>query len=515
MQPSRTRTAALLALLAPCGLAQTTAAPAPQDRQPLYRVTIVSRTTKALNYGHLTTPTRIGFAGTPLATSASGEATIEPARGATQIRSRFDDLPAPQTFGAQYLTYVVWAISPDGRAQNLGELMLDASNDAKLTTSTPLQTFALIVTAEPYYSVTQPSEVVVMENVVVPGTVGKVQEVNATYELLPRKEFTWDSAKQRVPPGKPVSKDEYDALVAIYQAQNAIQIAESQNAQRHAPERLARARQLYDQARAYPMSLSKEIVAIAKEATQVAEDSRIIAGKRAEAERAAAERAATEAEQRALEARRRAEAEQRAQELRAEEKRAEEKAAEAQRSRIESPRSAAPTPQAQFQNAPAATDRPPIEVDTRQFSHGNPAASENRGRLLAALRSAFPAATDTPRGIVITLPESAASNPSLATALTRLAAAIRPYRDLHIEVGGHTDSAHDTAGTQRRADMVRNALIAASVPAGMIVARGYGNTRPVTSGNNRRVEIAIAGDSIGSVPTWGRTYTITPTQSRR
>jgi hypothetical protein len=145
----------------------------------------------------------------------------------------------------------------------------------------------MIVTAEPYYSVTQPSDVVIMENMVTPATVGRVEEVNATYELLPRKPFTYDASAPRPAGGAPVSQAEYDAILAIYQAQNAIQIAESQDAQRYSPERIARAHQLLEKAKGYPKSLSKEIVSIAREATQIAEDSRLIAVKRAAAEKAA------------------------------------------------------------------------------------------------------------------------------------------------------------------------------------------------------------------------------------
>ncbi|HYI94236.1 MAG TPA: anti-sigma factor, partial [Bryobacteraceae bacterium] len=189
----------------------------------------------------------------------------------------------------QYLTYVVWAISPEGRAQNLGELDLDGSNKGKLTSSTPLQAFAMIVTAEPYYSVTQPSDIVVMENFVGPGTVGKVQEVNATYELLPRKPYTFDMSAQPKAGDRAVGKEEYEATVALYQALNAIQIATSQQGDKYAPDQMARARAAYNKARGYPISLSKEIVSLAREATQIAEDGRSIAARRALMEKAAGE----------------------------------------------------------------------------------------------------------------------------------------------------------------------------------------------------------------------------------
>jgi hypothetical protein len=278
---SRLSAAAVVLVFVESGaFAQTTTTP-----QPLYQVTIVSRTTKAINYGYLSAPTRIGFKGTPVVPEAAGDATVEPKRGSTLVKMRFEHLPSPGRFGAQYLTYVAWAISPEGRAYNLGEVMLDGSDKGKLSTSTPLQTFAVIVTAEPYYSVTQPSDIVVMENVVTRDTVGKVQEVNATYELLPRKPYTFEAGAQPAGSGqKPVSQDQYEAIVSLYQALNAIQIAQSQGADRYASTQITKARELYNKARAFPVHLHKEIVSMAREATQIAEDSRAIAAKRSEAE---------------------------------------------------------------------------------------------------------------------------------------------------------------------------------------------------------------------------------------
>ncbi|HYP05255.1 MAG TPA: hypothetical protein VER03_03390 [Bryobacteraceae bacterium] len=269
-------------------------APPGSSSQPMYEVTIVSRTTKALNYGYLSAPTRIGFLGTPVASAAKGEATIEPKRGSTMVRLRVENLPEPGRFGSQFLTYVAWAISPEGRAHNLGEIILDGSQKGKLSTSTPLQTFAMIITAEPYYSVSQPSDIVVMENVVTRDTIGKVQEVNATYELLPRKPYTFDTAAKPAASGAPpVSQERYEAILALYQALNAIQIAQSQGADKHASKQMARARELYNKAREYPAHLSKEVVSMAREATQIAEDGRAIAAKRSEAEAAAADAGGT------------------------------------------------------------------------------------------------------------------------------------------------------------------------------------------------------------------------------
>lgn len=473
--------------------------PATETRgpQPLYQVTIVSRTTKALNYGYLTAPTRIDFKGTPVLPDSHGDAVVEPKRGATLLKLRFENVPPPTRFGQQYLTYVVWAISPDGRAQNLGELALNASNKGKLTTSTPLQTFAMIVTAEPYYSVTQPSDVVVMENMVGPGTVGKVQEVNATYELLPRKPYTYDMTAPTKPGGPAVSMDQYEATTAMYQALNAIQIAQSQGADKYDPERMARARQIYNQARGYPASLSKEIISMAREATQIAEDSRAVAIKRAEADKAADEQ-----------------------------KRATEVQPPPTQSSGSGPAASierAPTrvERQQISAKPVRNDGPAVEVDPSQFTSQDPQATDNRKRLLSALPKTYEV-VDSPRGIIITLPESMARSSFLQGYLSPMATAISRYKDLHIAVEGHSDVPDSIATTESEARSVKQALMGIGIAPDSIAERGLGNTRPRTSNanstgrqQNRRVEIVIAGDSIGSLPTWDRTYKLQPVQVRR
>src|SRR5579864_4116106 len=196
--------------------------PARSASEPLYRVTVVSRTTKAINYGHLTDPTKVGLKGTVLMQEAQGEARVESRRGAMEIEARVNHLTAPTRFGPEYLTYVLWAITPDGRPVNLGELVADPSDKARLKVSTDLQAFALIVTAEPYFSVTHPSDAVVMENVLEPGTQGRVEALDAKYELLPRKHFTFDTASPTATgDGPKLSMDRYEAQVAVYQAQNA------------------------------------------------------------------------------------------------------------------------------------------------------------------------------------------------------------------------------------------------------------------------------------------------------
>jgi hypothetical protein len=254
---------------------------------PIYRVTVISRSTKAINYGHITEPTKVGMKGTVLLTDAEGQARVRSNQGSMEIELKASHLEPPTRFGPEYLTYVLWAITPEGRPINLGEVVPDPDNKAKLKVSVDLQAFALIISAEPYFAVLQPSDVVVMENVVTPETVGKVEEVEAKYELLPRKQFTFDAtARPAASQQKKVSMDQYEALLALYQAQNAIQIAKAAGADRYAGDTLDKARQLYEEALALQAKKagSKQIVTNAREAAQTAEDARLITAKRQQVE---------------------------------------------------------------------------------------------------------------------------------------------------------------------------------------------------------------------------------------
>src|SRR5277367_6140465 len=162
----------------------------PPDPQPIYRVTVVSRSLEAVNYEHRGGPTPIDFQGTVLLPHAKGTAIVESHRGSVAIDAKFEHMDAPTRFGREYLTYVLWAISPEGRPRNLGEILVDSSNRAHVKVTADMQAFGLMVTAEPYYSVTLPSDVVVAENIVRPDTIGKREQVSARYELLPRGQYT-------------------------------------------------------------------------------------------------------------------------------------------------------------------------------------------------------------------------------------------------------------------------------------------------------------------------------------
>src|SRR5882724_3299306 len=187
---------------------------------PIYQVTVTERTVKAVNYEYRRGPTRVDFRGTILLPDAKGDAIVESKAGRTEVSVKFDHVLAPSRYGAEYLTYVLWAITPEGHPRNLGELMPGSSDHARLHVTTDLQAFGLLVTAEPYSAVRQPSDVVVMENEVRPETVGRVEQIQAKYELLPRGEYTYNvpsDLQAAVAQGERLPMDRYEALLELYQ----------------------------------------------------------------------------------------------------------------------------------------------------------------------------------------------------------------------------------------------------------------------------------------------------------
>jgi hypothetical protein len=263
---------------------------------PIYRVRVVGRTTKAVNYRRNGIATPIDFRGTVLLPDAEGSAWVKANKGSTEVRAKFKKLPAPTRFGREYLTYVLWAITPEGRATNLGEILTDSDDEGKLNVTSDMQAFALIVTAEPYFSVTQPSDVVVMENAVRKETIGQVELVDAKYELLKRGEYAYDTTAAAQESGgnrKKLPMHRYEALLAIYQAQNAVQIAQSLGAEQYAAESLAKSQRLLQTARQFYESKgdSKTVIQTARQAAQTAEDARLITIARQERENAAEARA--------------------------------------------------------------------------------------------------------------------------------------------------------------------------------------------------------------------------------
>ena len=267
--------------------AQTTAENAARmaaGSTPIFRVTVVERSAKAINYRHRSGATKIDFQGTSLLQGSRGEAKVESKQGYIEIEVEFDALKPANKFGAEYLTYVLWAITPEGRSSNLGEILLNGTK-SKLNVTTELQVFALVVTAEPYYAVTRPSDLVVMENVVRKDTLGKIEEMDAKYELLQRGQY------ERL--ANPLAlKFDSKTPLELFEARNAVQIARAVGADRFSGDTFQKAEKSLAQAEAYQSRNAgrKPVTMMAREAVQTAEDARAIAIKRQESDALAAER---------------------------------------------------------------------------------------------------------------------------------------------------------------------------------------------------------------------------------
>jgi outer membrane protein OmpA-like peptidoglycan-associated protein len=249
---------------------------------PIYRINVTERTMKAISYRHRGDSTKVDFRGTELFPSARGEARVQSRQGSVEVDATFSDLQPATKFGAEYLTYVMWAITPEGRTANLGEVVIDGTK-SQLRGTTELQVFGLIVTAEPYFAVTKPSDLIVMENVIRPDTVGKIEEIDAKFELLKRGQYQRLTNPLALKPDKNVPLE-------LYEARNAVSIARSMGADRFAAETFQKAEKTLAEAEAYQKRKAgrKPVTMTARAAVQTAEDSRAIAVKRQEADAIAA-----------------------------------------------------------------------------------------------------------------------------------------------------------------------------------------------------------------------------------
>ncbi len=496
-----------------------------QGPVPIYSVTVVERTVKAVNYEYRTGPTKIDFRGTVLMPSAKGEATVEGQRGRTEIDARFENVAPPNNYGREYLTYTLWAITPEGAPHNLGEVVVDGGNKAHLHVTTTLQAFGLIVTAEPYSTTRQPGDVVVLENEVRPDTIGTSKPIQAKYELLPRGRYTWEKPASMAPPvGAPkLSMDRYESVLELYEAQNAIGIARAAGADTYAESTFQKAQALLSEAQRLQDTKAPAgiVVQNAREAAQTAEDARTIADRRRQEEKiAGAQTEITKAQQaqaNAANAVRQAQIE-----------------ADAARSQVDAERAARQRAEAEAAEARNRADRleaaggqplPPPPLATRAAAAAPGPKTDFRMRLFEQLNSILPT-RDTPRGLVATVSDSGFNGPSLressASQVGRLAAVLAQHPELKVEVEGFTDEAATAATSTRRAEAVQRALMEQGMQNGRLTARGWGDSRPLVSNatptgrvQNRRVEIVISGDSIGSLPFWDRTYNLSPGTAHR
>ena len=216
------------------------------DATPIFRVTVVSRTTRAVSYRNRSGWTKVDLKGTALAPMATGHADVNSRKGYIEVKAQMHHLDAASKYGPEYLTYVMWAITPEGRANNLGEVLVDESGNFKLDVTTELQAFALIVTAEPYFGVTQPSDVVVMENIIRDDTVGKFEYVDAKYNLLQRGQYTLNISPTQL---HPIAVNLSKTPLELFEAENAVQIARYAHADQYASDVFQKAQDLLNTSR--------------------------------------------------------------------------------------------------------------------------------------------------------------------------------------------------------------------------------------------------------------------------
>lgn len=497
---------------------------------PIYRVTVTQRTTKAINYEHRGGSTTIDFRGTELLPAARGEAKVESKQGYIEIEVEFDDLQPATRHGAEYLTYVMWAITPEGRTANMGEVLLNGTK-SKLNVTTELQTFGLLVTAEPYFAVSRPSDLVVMENVVRSDTRGKIEVIDAKYELLQRGQY------QRL--ANPLAlKIDQKLPLELYEARNAVQIAKAVGADRFAADTFQKAEKSLAEAEAHQSRKAgrKPVTMTARQAVQTAEDSRAIAVKRQEEEALAAERresasreALAQSERIAAEAEtgritREAElARLRAQEeaaRAAREKEAQASAAEAEADRLKRENDARTAAagleadrlkrenDAQREASQAELDRAAQEMAQLQVEK-----AELRSLLLKQFNDVLQT-RDTARGLVVNMSDvlfdtaKHTLRPLAREKLAKVAGIVSAHAGLRLEVEGHTDNVggddYNQQLSEQRGSAVRDYLTQQGMQVGSVTSRGFGETRPVASNDtakgrqeNRRVELVISGEVIG------------------
>ena len=500
----------------------STMAVEPMTHTPTFRVTVVSRSVQAVNYKHRGGATKVDFAGTALMPQATGEAKVESKKGYIEIEVEFGNLQKPTTFGNEYLTYILWAISPEGRAVNLGEILVGDNHRSKVDVTTDLQAFALVVTAEPYFAVRQPSNVVVIENVIRADTKGTFETVDAKYELLERGGY--------IPTGY-----KFDPVVLntnlpleFFEARNALRIAQSEGAETYANDSYQRAVQLMNQVDGYATRKHvdrKPMIAVAREAVQTAEDARAISVKKIDDERLDDERRAA-ADAQAQSQAQADDATRQKQQAQSDQARAESAKAQAEsdatraRNDAADAQSAAARARADMANSQAASASAlsAAQADAEQSRLAAQQAEADKAAMRTRLSDQLNKVLqtrDSARGLIVSMSDvlfdtgKYSLKPGAREKLAKVAGILIAYPGLNIEVGGYTDNVGGDSMNQtlseNRASSVRDYLVQQGVAMNSVSARGFGNTLPVASnGNssgrqqNRRVELLVSGEAIGS-----------------
>ena len=475
---------------------------------PTFRVVVISRSVQAVNYEHRSGSSKLDFAGTDLMPSANGEAHVNSKRGSIEIDAEFGNMSRPTTFGNEYLTYVLWAISPEGRAVNLGEVLVGDNHRSKLRVTTDLQAFALIVTAEPYYAVRQPSNAVVLENVVRDDTKGTSEAVNAKYELMERGGY--------IPTGYKFDPVILNAKLPLefFEARNALRIAQSEGAETYATDSYHRAVELMNHADGYAVNKHmdrKPLIAVSREAVQTAEDARAIAVKKMEEMRLSNERQDSADAQ--------ADAQGRADRAMRQKEQADANAANAEAATAKAQSDMANSQAASASAVSAAqadAERSRLAAEQAQLNaqQADTDKAAMRARLSEQLNSILQT-RDSARGLIVSMSDvlfdtgKYSLKPGAREKLAKVAGILLAYPGLNIEVGGYTDNVGGDAMNQtlseNRADSVRDYLVQQGVATNSVSAKGYGNSLPVASNDdsagrqqNRRVELLVSGDAIGN-----------------
>jgi outer membrane protein OmpA-like peptidoglycan-associated protein len=475
--------------------------------------------------------------------SANGQAKVESKKGYTEIEVEFGNLQRPTTFGNEYLTYILWAISPEGRAINLGEVLVGDNHRSKLDVTTDLQAFALIVSAEPYYAVRQPSNVVVLENVVREDTKGTTEAVNAKYELLERGGY--------IPTGYKFDPVVLNAKLPLefFEARNALRIAQSEGAEQYATDSYRHAVKLMEQADGYATEKNtpkKQLIAVSREAVQTAEDARAIAVKKMDEVRLANERQASSDAQARTQGqaddamRQKEQAELDTAKAQTATAQAESDMARAQAAKVQADSDASKArtdaSDAQAAAAKAKSDMADSQASSKTaLSAAQADADQSRADKLTAQQAAQQAEADkaamrtrlsaqlnsilqtrdSARGLIVSMSDvlfdtgKFSLKPGAREKLAKVAGILLAYPGLNIEVGGYTDNVGGDAMNQtlseNRAGSVRDYLVQQGVSTSSVSSRGFGNTLPVASNENsagrqqnRRVELLVSGEAIGN-----------------
>lgn len=512
---------------------QDTGQNGPNNEMPVFRVNVFARTTKAVNYRNRGGSTTVDFRGTDLMPQVAGHAKIDGKAGRLAISAEFTHLQPAVSLGGQYLTYVLWAITPDGRAVNLGEVMPGDNGKDKIDVTTDLQAFGLILTAEPYYSVTHPSNKVVAENIIPQNVKGFEEPIDAKFDVLEGGQYTIDVPANQLPSSEASPKVPLDLL----EARNAVAIAKAAGAQQYAPDSLAKAEDMLQRAEDYYQRKQGRtpIGTAARGATQMAEDARVLTLQRKEQEKEEAERRARkEAQEKAeaaAEAARASEAQAQAQAAQAQaqadedaRRRATAEQAEAQ---AQQQQAAALAAQQQAQAQAAAAQQAEAQAE-QQRQQAIQQKEEMRARLLAQLNQVLQT-RDTARGLIVSMPDVLFDfnrytlKPEARERLAKISGIVLAYPDLKLQIEGYTDSIgsdeYNQTLSDKRAEAVRDYLVGQGVSMNNVTAQGMGKSDPIADNStaagrklNRRVEMIVSGDVIGSQITPGTPNTAVPAQ---